>query len=161
METTAVLDNNHYILNGSKTWISNSPIADVFIIWAKLDNKVHGFLLDRDMDGISTPKIDGKLSLRTSVTGMIQLDDVKVPKQNILNVVGLKGPFSCLNDARLGISFGTLGAAESCLNDTIQYVKDRKQFNKKLAEKQLIQYKLADGYSEYNLALSACLMLHN
>ena len=156
METTAVLDNNHYILNGSKTWISNSPIADVFIIWAKLDNKVHGFLLDRDMDGISTPKIDGKLSLRTSVTGMIQLDDVKVPKQNILNVVGLKGPFSCLNDARLGISFGTLGAAESCLNDTIQYVKDRKQFNKKLAEKQLIQYKLADGYSEYNLALSAC-----
>lgn len=156
METTAVLDNNHYILNGSKTWISNSPIADVFIIWAKKDNKVHGFLLDRDMDGITTPKIDGKLSLRTSVTGMIQLDDVKVPKQNILNVVGLKGPFSCLNDARLGISFGTLGAAESCLNDTIQYVKDRKQFNKKLAEKQLIQYKLADGYSEYNLALSAC-----
>ena len=156
METTAVLDNKHYILNGSKTWISNSPIADVFIIWAKLDNKVHGFLLDRDMDGITTPKIDGKLSLRTSVTGMIQLDDVKVPKQNILNVVGLKGPFSCLNDARLGISFGTLGAAESCLKDTIQYVKDRKQFNKKLAEKQLIQYKLADGYSEYNLALSAC-----
>ena len=156
METTAVLDNNHYILNGSKTWISNSPIADVFIIWAKKDNKVHGFLLDRDMHGITTPKIDGKLSLRTSVTGMIQLDDVKVPKQNILNVVGLKGPFSCLNDARLGISFGTLGAAESCLNDTIQYVKDRKQFNKKLAEKQLIQYKLADGYSEYNLALSAC-----
>lgn len=156
METTAVLDNNHYILNGSKTWISNSPIADVFIIWAKLNNKVHGFLLDRDMDGITTPKIDGKLSLRTSVTGMIQLDDVRVPKENILNVVGLKGPFSCLNDARLGISFGTLGAAESCLNDTIQYVKDRKQFNKKLAEKQLIQYKLADGYSEYNLALSAC-----
>ena len=156
METTAVLDNNHYILNGSKTWISNSPIADVFIIWAKKDNKVHGFLLDRDMEGITTPKIDGKLSLRTSVTGMIQLDDVKVPKQNILNVVGLKGPFSCLNDARLGISFGTLGAAESCLNDTIQYVKDRKQFNKKLAEKQLIQYKLADGYSEYNLALTAC-----
>lgn len=156
METTAVLDNNHYILNGSKTWISNSPIAEVFIIWAKLDNKVHGFLLDRDMEGITTPKIDGKLSLRTSVTGMIQLDDVKVPKENKLNVVGLKGPFSCLNDARLGISFGTLGAAETCLNDTIQYVKDRKQFNKKLAEKQLIQYKLADGYSEYNLALSAC-----
>lgn len=156
METTAVLDNNHYILNGSKTWISNSPIAEVFIIWAKLDNKVHGFLLDRDMEGITTPKIDGKLSLRTSVTGMIQLDDVKVPKENKLNVVGLKGPFSCLNDARLGISFGTLGAAETCLTDTIQYVKDRKQFNKKLAEKQLIQYKLADGYSEYNLALSAC-----
>ena len=156
METIAILDNNHFILNGSKTWISNSPIADVFIVWAKYKDNIHGFLLDKDMDGISTPKIDGKLSLRTSVTGMILLDDVKVPKENILNVTGLKGPFSCLNDARLGISFGTLGSAETCLKDTIEYVKDRKQFNNKLAEKQLIQYKLADCYSEYNLALSAC-----
>tara|TARA_B100001063_G_C16777864_1_gene567322 strand:+ start:6816 stop:7961 length:1146 start_codon:yes stop_codon:yes gene_type:complete len=156
METTAILDKNHFILNGSKTWISNSPIADVFIVWAKYKDNIHGFLLDKDMNGISTPKIDGKLSLRTSVTGMILLDDVKVPKENILNVTGLKGPFSCLNDARLGISFGTLGSAETCLKDTIEYVKDRKQFNKKLAEKQLIQYKLADCYSEYNLALSAC-----
>jgi glutaryl-CoA dehydrogenase len=156
METKAIDDGNNFILNGSKTWISNSPIADVFIIWAKLDNKVRGFLLDRDMDGITTPKIEGKLSLRTSVTGMIQLDDVKVPKDNILNVEGLKGPFSCLNDARLGISFGVLGAAENCIDETIKYVQDRKQFGKSLAEKQLIQYKLADMYSEYNLGLLGC-----
>ena len=156
METKAIDDGNNYILNGSKTWISNSPIADVFIIWANLDGKIRGFLLDRDMDGISTPKIDGKLSLRTSVTGMIQLDDVKVPKDNILNVEGLKGPFSCLNDARLGISFGVLGAAENCIDETIKYVLDRKQFGKSLAEKQLIQYKLADMYSEYNLGLLGC-----
>ena len=156
METKAIDDGDSYILNGSKTWISNSPIADVFIIWAKLDNKVRGFLLDRDMEGISTPKIDGKLSLRTSVTGMIQLDDVKVPKENILNVEGLKGPFSCLNDARLGISFGVLGAAENCIDETIKYVQDRKQFGKSLAEKQLVQYKLADMYSEYNLGLLGC-----
>lgn len=156
MNTNAVHDGDSYILNGSKTWISNSPIADVFIVWAKLDNKVHGFLLDRDMNGITTPKIEGKLSLRTSVTGMIFLDNVKVPLENKLNVEGLKGPFSCLNDARLGISFGALGAAESCLNTTIDYVLNRKQFNNLLAEKQLVQYKLADMVSEYNLALNAC-----
>lgn len=155
MKTNAIKDGNSYILNGSKTWISNSPIADVFIIWAKLDNKVQGFLLDRDMIGITTPKIDGKLSLRTSVTGMIFLDNVKVPLENKLNIEGLRGPFSCLNDARLGISFGALGAAENCLIDTIDYVLNRKQFDKLLAEKQLIQYKLADMVSEYNLALNA------
>ncbi len=157
MKTTAIRDGNNYILNGSKTWISNSPIADVFIIWAKLEDKVHGFLLDRDMEGISTPKIDGKLSLRTSVTGMIFLDNVKVPIENKLHIEGLRGPFSCLNDARLGISFGSLGAAESCLYTTIDYVLNRKQFNNELlAEKQLIQYKLADMVSEYNLALNSC-----
>ncbi len=157
MKTNAVRDGNNYILNGSKTWISNSPIADVFIIWAKLEDKVHGFLLDRDMKGISTPKIDGKLSLRTSVTGMIFLDNVKVPIENKLHIEGLKGPFSCLNDARLGISFGSLGAAETCLHTTIDYVLNRKQFNNELlAEKQLIQYKLADMVSEYNLALNSC-----
>lgn len=156
METKAIKDGNNFILNGSKTWISNSPIADVFIIWAKLDNNVRGFLIDRDLNGISTPKIDGKLSLRTSVTGMIHLDNVKVPKENILNVNGLKGPFSCLNDARLGISFGVLGAAENCLEETIKYTRDRKQFGKFLSEKQLIQYKLADMYSEYNLGLLGC-----
>lgn len=155
MKTVAIKEKDCYILNGSKTWISNSPIADVFIIWAKLDGKVRGFLLDRDMNGITTPKIDGKLSLRTSVTGMIFLDNVKVPLQNILNVEGLKGPFSCLNDARLGISFGAIGAAEDCLLNTIDYVLNRKQFNTLLAEKQLIQYKLADMVSEYNLALHA------
>ena len=156
METKAIKDGNNFILNGSKTWISNSPIADVFIIWAKLDNNVRGILIDRDLNGISTPKIDGKLSLRTSVTGMIHLDNVKVPKENILNVNGLKGPFSCLNDARLGISFGVLGAAENCLEETIKYTRDRKQFGKFLSEKQLIQYKLADMYSEYNLGLLGC-----
>ena len=155
MKTVAIKEKDCYILNGSKTWISNSPIADVFIIWAKFDGKVRGFLLDRDMNGITTPKIDGKLSLRTSVTGMIFLDNVKVPLQNILNVEGLKGPFSCLNDARLGISFGAIGAAEDCLVNTIDYVLNRKQFNTLLAEKQLIQYKLADMVSEYNLALHA------
>ena len=106
MTTKAVLNRDHYVLNGSKTWISNAPIADVFVIWAKLDNEVRGFVLDRSMDGISTPKIDGKLSLRTSVTGMIILENVKVPKINMLCVRGMKGPFSCLNSARLGISFG-------------------------------------------------------
>jgi len=155
MKTVAIKEKDCYILNGSKTWISNSPIADVFIIWAKLDGKVRGFLLDRDMNGITTPKIDGKLSLRTSVTGMIFLDNVKVPLQNILNAEGLKGPFSCLNDARLGFSFGAIGAAEDCLLNTIDYVLNRKQFNTLLAEKQLIQYKLADMVSEYNLALHA------
>lgn len=158
MTTTARKEGDHYILHGSKTWISNSPIADVFIVWAKGedDDKIHGFLLDRDMNGISTPKIEGKLSLRTSVTGMIFLDDVKVPMENKLNVVGLKGPFSCLNDARLGISFGSLGAARSCLETAIDYVVERKQFDQSLAEKQLVQYKLADMVSEYNLALHAC-----
>jgi|TARA_B100001093_G_scaffold517211_1_gene598101 glutaryl-CoA dehydrogenase len=157
MKTNAIRDGNNYILNGSKTWISNSPIADVFIIWAKLEDKVHGFLLDRDMEGISTPKIDGKLSLRTSITGMIFLDNVKVPIENKLDIEGLRGPFSCLNDARLGISFGSLGAAETCLHTTIDYVLNRKQFNNELlAEKQLIQYKLADMVSEYNLALNSC-----
>ena len=107
------------------------------------------------MNGIDTPKIEGKLSLRTSVTGMIFLDNVKVPLENKLNIEGLKGPFSCLNDARLGISFGSLGAAESCLSTTIDYVLNRKQFNLLLAEKQLIQYKLADMVSEYNLALNS------
>ena len=157
MKTNAIRDGNNYILNGSKTWISNSPIADVFIIWAKLEDKVHGFLLDRDMEGLSTPKIDGKLSLRTSITGMIFLDNVKVPIENKLDIEGLRGPFSCLNDARLGISFGSLGAAETCLHTTIDYVLNRKQFNNELlAEKQLIQYKLADMVSEYNLALNSC-----
>ena len=157
MKTNAIRDGNNYILNGSKTWISNSPIADVFIIWAKLEDKVHGFLLDRDMEGLSTPKIDGKLSLRTSITGMIFLDNVKVPIENKLDIEGLRGPFSCLNDARLGISFGSLGAAETCLHTTIDYVLNRKQLNNELlAEKQLIQYKLADMVSEYNLALNSC-----
>ena len=157
MRTTAIEDNNNFILNGNKTWISNSPIADVFIVWAKHNGIVKGFVLDRGMEGIGTPKIDGKLSLRTSVTGMINLDDVKVPKENMLNVSGMRGPFSCLNNARLGISFGVLGSAEYCIEKAIDYSLNRKMFNQFLAEKQLLQMKLANMTTEYNLALLSCL----
>ena len=159
MVTHAIKDGNNYILNGSKTWISNSPIADLFLVWAKdksHDDKIKGFLIEKDTPGLAAPKIDGKLSLRASVTGMIMLDDVKVPQDNVLQVEGLKGPFTCLNDARLGISFGTLGAAESCIDQVIDYTTQRKQFDQFLAEKQLIQFKIADMVTEYNLALSAC-----
>ena len=157
MRTTAIKDNNHFILNGNKTWISNSPIADVFVVWAKHDGKVKGFVLDREMKGIETPKIEGKLSLRTSVTGMINLDDVKVPKENMLNVSGMRGPFSCLNNARLGISFGVLGAAEYSIEKAIDYSLNRRMFDQLLAEKQLLQMKLANMSTEYNLALLSCL----
>lgn len=117
METNAKDKGDHYLLNGSKTWITNSPHADVFVIWAKDESKeIRGFVLTRDMKGISTPKIEGKHSLRASTTGMIMLDDVRVPKENILDVKGLKGPFSCLNQARFGIAWGTLGAAEFCFH---------------------------------------------
>ena len=156
MQSKAIEDNEHFILNGTKTWISNSPIADVFIIWAKLNNKVKGFVLDRSMEGITTPKIDGKLSLRTSVTGMIQLEDVKVPKTNILNVEGMKGPFSCLNNARFGISFGVLGSAEFCIQKALEYSLERPLFNQLLTEKQLFQMKMANMVTEYNLALLSC-----
>ena len=156
METKATLDGNYFILNGSKTWISNSPIADLLLIWAKHENKVKGFLVERDTLGIETPKIEGKLSLRSSVTGMIHLSDVKVPKENLLQVEGLKGPFTCLNSARFGISFGALGAARTCLETTLDYCLDRKQFGVPLASKQLIQKKLAEMCIEYNLALNSC-----
>jgi glutaryl-CoA dehydrogenase len=159
MITNAVKDGDNYILNGSKTWISNSPIADLFLVWAKdksHDNKIKGFLIEKNTPGLTAPKIEGKLSLRASVTGMIMLDDVKIPKENVLQVEGLKGPFTCLNDARLGISFGTLGAAESCIEQVIDYTTQRKQFDQFLAEKQLIQFKIANMITEYNLALSAC-----
>ncbi len=159
MKTKAILDGPFFILNGNKTWISNSPIADVFIVWAKLNGHVRGFLLDRDMEGITTPKIDGKLSLRTSVTGEINLCDVRVPKNNMLNVIGMKGPFTCLNSARLGISFGVLGAAESCLIKTIDYSLNRFMFNQLLAEKQLLQMKLANMVTEWNLAYLGCLQV--
>ena len=159
MITYAQKDGNNYIINGSKTWISNSPIADLFLVWAKDksdDNKIKGFLIEKDTEGLSSPKIEGKLSLRASVTGMIMLDEVKISKDNILQVEGLKGPFACLNDARLGISFGTLGAAESCIDQVIDYTTQRKQFDQFLAEKQLIQLKVADMITEYNLALTVC-----
>ena len=156
MRTIAVRDGNHFVLSGTKTWISNAPIADVLIVWAKLDGKVHGFILDREMDGISTPKIDGKLSLRTSVTGMIQLDGVRVPTQNMLHVRGMSGPFSCLSDARLGIAFGVMGAAETCIDIAVKYARDRTLFGETLSQKQLFQLKIAEAVSEYNLGLLGC-----
>ena len=155
METKAVDKGDHFVLNGSKTWITNSPIADVFVIWAKetKSNEIKGFVLTRDMKGISTPKIEGKHSLRASITGMIMLDDVKVPKENLLNVSGLKGPFSCLNQARFGIAWGTMGAAEFCFHAAREYTLNRKQFGKPLAQTQLMQKKMADMLTEITLGL--------
>jgi glutaryl-CoA dehydrogenase len=158
MESRAKLssDKNYYILNGSKNWITNSPIADVFIIWAKDDNNdIRGFILERNMIGITTPIIKGKLSLRGSITGMIFMDNVQVPVENMLQVKGLKGPFSCLNSARYGISWGVLGAAENCFDLARNYVMDRKQFGSAIASKQIIQIKLADMITEITLGLHA------
>lgn len=148
-----------YSLSGSKTWISNSPIADVFVIWGKTDDGIiRGFVLERGMKGLSTPKIEGKVALRASATGEIVMDEVFVTEENLLpNVQGLKGPFGCLNNARLGIAWGALGAAEFCWHASRQYVLDRKQFGQPLAANQLIQKKLADMQSEITLGLFACL----
>ncbi|PVV00890.1 hypothetical protein BB560_004712 [Smittium megazygosporum] len=161
METTAKKSGKIYTLNGSKTWITNSPIADVFVVWAKNQDEngaIRGFILEKDMKGLSAPKINGKFSLRASPTGMILMDDVQVPEENMLpNVKGLKGPFSCLNNARFGIAWGALGAARSCLHTARQYTIDRKQFGVPLASNQLIQYKLADAHSEIAIGLQACL----
>ena len=157
LKTKCVDDGDFYILNGNKTWISNSPIADVFVIWAMNENNVvNGFVLDREMNGISTPKIEGKLSLRASPTGMINLDEVKVPKNNKLNIDGMKGPFSCLNSARLGISFGVLGASEYCIQKAIDYSLDRYLFGESLAKKQLLQSKIANLVIDWNMALTSC-----
>ena len=143
MKTRAKLDGNNYILNGSKNWITNSPIADVFIVWAKDDNNdIRGFILEKGMVGLSCPKIEGKFSLRASITGMIFMDNVIVPKENMLpKVKGLKGPFTCLNNARYGIAWGVLGAAEDCYMRSREYALERNQFNKPLASNQLIQMK--------------------
>jgi len=158
MTSKAIKDGNNYILNGSKTWISNSPMADVFVIWAKNeDNKINGFVLDREMKGITTPKIEGKLSLRASPTGMINLDDVVVPKENKLNIEGMKGPFSCLNNARLGIAFGVLGSAEFCIKKALEYSLDRQLFGETLANKQITQVKLADLVTDWNMAMLGAL----
>jgi glutaryl-CoA dehydrogenase len=148
-------------LVGSKMWISNSPIADVFVVWAKTDDGViRGFILEKGMKGLSAPKIEGKFSLRTSVTGEIVMDDVLVPQENLLpNVEGLKGPFGCLNSARYGIAWGALGAAEACWHAARQYALDRKQFGRPLAANQLIQKKLADMQTEIALGLQGCLRL--
>jgi glutaryl-CoA dehydrogenase len=150
-----------YRLKGSKMWISNSPIADVFVVWAKTDDgKVRGFILEKGMKGLSAPKIEGKFSLRASTTGEIVMDDVLVPDEQLLpNVSGLKGPFSCLNNARYGISWGALGAAEFCWHAARDYTLSRSAFGKPLAANQLIQKKLADMQTEISIGLAACLRL--
>ena len=160
METRARSVDGGYRLTGSKTWISNAPIADVFVVWAKLDGVVRGFILEKGMKGLSAPKIEGKFSLRASITGEIVMDDVLVPADNLLpNVEGLKGPMGCLNSARYGIAWGALGAAEACWHAARQYVLDRKQFGRPLAANQLVQRKLADMQTEITLALQGCLRL--
>jgi glutaryl-CoA dehydrogenase len=161
MKTHAKKTDGGYILNGSKMWISNAPIADIFVVWAKSEvhgGKIRGFVLEKGMKGLSSPKIGGKLSLRVSVTGEIVMDNVEVSEDALLpNVEGLKGPFGCLNRARYGISWGVLGAAEFCWHATRQYGLDRKQFNKPLAQTQLFQKKLADMQTEITLGLQASL----
>ncbi len=161
MTTRARSVTGGYRLSGAKTWISNAPIADVFIVWAKTDDGViRGFILERGMDGLSTPKIEGKFSLRASATGEVVMDEVFVPEENLLpGAKGLKGPFGCLNKARYGISWGALGAAEFCWHAARSYVLERRQFGRPLAANQLIQKKLADMQTEITLDLTACLRL--
>jgi glutaryl-CoA dehydrogenase len=161
MQTKAVKKGNNYILNGSKTWITNSPIADVAVVWAKTeDGVIRGFLVERGMPGFTTPKIEGKLSLRASITGMIVLENVEVPASNMLPLAkGLGGPFSCLNSARYGIAWGVLGAAEFCFHQARQYVLDRKQFGVPLASFQLIQRDLANMATEISLAQMSCIQV--
>ncbi|XP_076046568.1 glutaryl-CoA dehydrogenase, mitochondrial [Oratosquilla oratoria] len=163
METRAKYEPSDrvYRLTGAKTWITNSPIADVAVVWAKCeDKKIRGFILERGMEGLATPKIEGKFSLRASDTGMILMDDVVVPEENMLPYVsGLRGPFSCLNNARFGIAWGALGAAEFCLSTARQYTLDRIQFGRPLAQTQLIQKKMADALTEISLGLMGCLQV--
>ena len=160
MVTRAEKVPNGYRLTGAKMWISNSPIADIAIVWAKLDGKIRGFVVERGTEGFSTPKIEGKLSLRASVTGEIVLDNAFVPEDALLpNVSGLAGPFGCLNNARYGIAWGVMGAAEFCWHAARQYTLDRKQFGRPLAATQLIQKKLADMQTEITLGLHGVLRL--
>ena len=160
MVTKAVPVDGGYHLSGAKTWISNAPYADIAIVWAKLDGVIRGFIVERDTagSGFTTPKIEGKLSLRASITGSIQMDNAFVPEANLLpHVSGLKGPFSCLNKARYGIAWGVMGASEFCWHAARQYTLDRKQFNRPLAANQLVQLKLADMQTEITLGLQAAL----
>ena len=161
MKTHAKKSKDGYILNGSKTWITNSPIADVLIIWAKDEQGIlRGFIVDRECKGLTTPKLEGKFSLRASITGQIFLDDVHVGEDKILpEVQSFKGPFSCLNMARYGIAWGSLGAAEFCFNASLKYTKEREQFGEPLAAKQLMQKRLADMHSEITLGLHSVLRL--
>ena len=158
MKSRAKKADGGYVLNGNKMWISNSPIADIFIIWAKLDGVIRGFILEKGMDGLTAPKIEGKMSLRAGITGEVVMDNVFVPEENLLaGVEGMKGPFGCLNQARFGIAWGALGAAEFCWHAARQYTLDRSQFGRPLAANQLIQKKLADMQTEITIGLQACL----
>ncbi len=158
MQTRAKKVDGGWTLQGNKMWITNSPIADVFIVWAKADGEIRGFILDKGMKGLSAPKIEGKFSLRASVTGEIVMDEVFVPDENMLpNVSGLKGPFGCLNKARYGIAWGALGAAEFCWHAARQYTLDRPQFGRPLAANQIIQLKLANMMTEITLGLQSVL----
>ncbi len=161
MTTRATATQGGYRLRGAKMWITNSPIADVFVVWAKTEDQViRGFILEKGMKGLSAPKIEGKFSLRASVTGEIVMDDVFVPEENLLpGARGLRGPFSCLNSARYGIAWGALGAAEFCWHAARNYTLERKQFGRPLAANQLIQKKLVDMQTEITLGLHACLRL--
>ncbi|XP_025110279.1 glutaryl-CoA dehydrogenase, mitochondrial-like [Pomacea canaliculata] len=165
METVAKYNASKktFILNGSKSWITNSPIADVFVVWGKCDadsNRIRGFIIEKGTPGLSAPKIEGKFSLRASVTGQIVMEDVEVPEENMLpNISGLGGPFGCLNNARYGIAWGVLGAAEFCLETARQYTLDRKQFGRPLAANQLIQKKMADMLTDISLGLQSCLQV--
>ncbi len=166
MKTRATKVDGGWTLHGAKTWITNAPVADIFVVWAKVyghaevaDGTIRGFILERAFKGLSTPKIEGKLSLRASTTGMIMMDEVFVPEENELNVSGLKGPFSCLNKARFGIGWGALGAAEFCYEAARNYTLDRIQFGRPLAANQLIQKKLADMATEISLGFLGCLQV--
>ncbi|HLS16665.1 MAG TPA: acyl-CoA dehydrogenase [Paenalcaligenes sp.] len=165
METRAKKVEGGYVLTGTKTWITNSPIADVFVVWAKVvggedDGKIRGFILEKGTQGLSAPTIHGKVGLRASITGEIVMDEVAVSEDQMLpKVAGLRGPFTCLNSARYGIAWGALGAAEFCWHTARQYTLDRKQFNRPLAANQLIQKKLADMQTEISLGLQGCLRL--
>jgi len=160
MITRAESRDGGYVLNGTKMWITNSPIADLAVVWAKLDGEIRGFIVEREFDGFSTPKIEGKMSLRASVTGEIVLEDVFVPEENLLpKGKGLGGPFGCLNKARYGIAWGAMGAAEFCWHASLTYTLERHQFGRPLAANQLIQKKLADMQTEITLGIQGCLRI--
>jgi glutaryl-CoA dehydrogenase len=160
MSTKAEKVDGGYKLTGNKMWITNSPIADVFVVWAKLNGVIRGFILEKGMSGLSAPKIQGKFSLRASITGEIVMDSVFVPEDNMFpEIKGLKGPFGCLNKARYGIAWGAIGAAEFCLHAARNYTLERKQFDRPLAANQLIQKKLADMVTEIGVALQGCLQM--
>ena len=160
MTSRAVRDGDEFVLNGAKTWITNAPIADVALVWAKLDGDIRGFLVERPTPGLSTPRIEGKMSMRASATGQIVLDEVRIPADNLLpGARGLGGPFGCLNRARYGIAWGAMGAAEFCWHAARRYVLDREQFGRPLAANQLVQKKLADMQTEIALGLQGCLRM--